>query len=288
MFSEPLVSIALPVFNAEKTIGAAVQSILNQTYRRWELLIMDDGSTDASLAIVAAWDDPRIKVVAAGCNRGIAYRLNQALDICEGEYFARMDADDICFPQRLAAQVDYMREHPEVDLVGANIIFFQGDGAVQGILPAKQSHEEICRRPWAGFYLAHPTMLGKRDWFRKHRYRSEYNGAEDQNLLFRAYQSSCFACIPEVLLGYRQERRTLKKMLRGRYAFLKAVGCEAMAAKRYDVVVKNAVILLLKVVADILNIQFGVKSLRNPMLPADPLLLQRWHDVWLCSHSSRS
>lgn len=284
MFNEPLVSIALPVYNAEKTIGPAVRSIINQTYQNWELLIIDDGSIDATLSVIATIDDPRIKIISDGCNQGIACRLNAALDICRGEYFARMDADDISFPERIALQVLYMRNHPEVDLVCTNIFQFNGNGIVDGVLPVKEFHEDICRTPWAGFYLAHPTMLGRKEWFAKYRYRSQYNGAEDQNLLFRSYQFSRFACITEVLLGYRQERRTLKKMLRGRRAFLKAVCFEAMANRQYSMVLKNIGILLLKVVADILNITFGVKSLRNKMTPADPVLLQRWQEIWNINH----
>ena len=91
----PLVSIALTVLNAEKTLAVAIRSICDQTFEDWELIVLDDGSTDSSLSIAGRFGDPRIKVFSDGRNRGIAARLNQAMDLCRGEYFARMDADDV-------------------------------------------------------------------------------------------------------------------------------------------------------------------------------------------------
>lgn len=202
MMNPPLVSIALPAFNAEKTIGDAIASILLQTWDNWELLIIDDGSRDRTVEIAKSFNDPRIRIVADGTNKGLPSRLNEAIDLASGKYFARMDNDDICFPERLKRQVEYLEAHPDVDLLGTKALTFVTPGKATGIFPFRQTHEEICAHPWNGFYLPHPTWMGRTEWFRKLRYQN-VDRAEDQNLLLRTYQDSRFACLPEVLFAYR-------------------------------------------------------------------------------------
>lgn len=200
--TNPLVSIALPAFNAEKTIGDALASILLQTFENWELLLIDDGSKDRTLDIVKCFSDPRIRVFADGMNKGLPTRLNEAVDLASGKYFARMDNDDISFPERLQKQVDHLEAHPEIDLLGTKALAFVSPGNATGFFPFRQTHEAICSRPWNGFYLPHPTWMGKTAWFRKYRYRL-VDRAEDQDLLLRSYSESCFECLPEVLFAYR-------------------------------------------------------------------------------------
>lgn len=197
-----LVSIALPVFNAEKTVGDAITSILLQTYSNWELLIIDDGSTDQSVAISKKFKDSRITVFADGINKGLPARLNEAIDKSSGKYFARMDNDDLCFPDRLEKQVQFLEAHDDIDLLGTQAITFVNSGQVIGIFPFRKTHEEICVKPWLGFYLPHPTWMGRIEWFKNNRYR-EVQRAEDQELLLRSYLTSRFACLPEILFAYR-------------------------------------------------------------------------------------
>ncbi len=96
----PLISIAMPVYNCETTVAASLRSILLQSYPRWELLVIDDGSTDATLEIVRGFQDPRIRIVADGEHRLLPCRLNQAIAMARGQFFARMDGDDIAYPAR--------------------------------------------------------------------------------------------------------------------------------------------------------------------------------------------
>ena len=98
---QPLVSIGMPVFNCEKTLIPAVNSILNQTYSNWELFLLDDGSKDKTLEIANSFKDSRIKVIVDGLNKKLPSRLNQAIEMSQGKYFARMDGDDISYPERL-------------------------------------------------------------------------------------------------------------------------------------------------------------------------------------------
>ena len=242
--------------------------------------MIDDGSTDNSPSIARSFTDSRIRVFSDGKRKGISTRLNQAMELSNGKYFGRMDADDVSFPERLRAQIQFLEEHPYVDLLGTGILLYTGQGFVKGIMPVKQSHEDICRRPWRGFYLPHPTWVGKREWFLKYKYRTEADKAEDQDLLFRSFTESRFACLPQVLLGYREEPRRLKKMFVRRYVFFRSIFLTAINSKRYLVAMKLLLLQPAKLIADFLNIAMGFEGLRNPILPAPVQLVEYWRTVW--------
>lgn len=219
----PSVSILLPAWNAEKTLGVALRSLLNQTFADFELLLLDDGSSDNSVGVALALDDSRIRVVQDGRRLGLAQRLNQGIELTRGRYIARMDADDVCFPERLAKQVAFLNAHEEVDLVGCRAVVFRNDGDIVGLLPFAGSHEALCARPWRGIPLPHPGWMGRREWFVRHRYLfPEVRRAEDQELLLRSYSESQFACLDDVLLGYRQGFFDLRKTLLARRSLLAA------------------------------------------------------------------
>lgn len=202
--SLPLVTIAMPVFNAGKYLRLAVLSIVKQTYQNWELLIFDDGSTDAAVEAIADIQDARIKILRDGLNRGLAARLNQAIDIAGGKYLARMDADDISYPERLARQVAALQNDDSLDLVATRAVTINEPDQLTGLFPCAISHQEICRQPWRGFYFPHPTWMGKTQWFRAHRYAAPAPYCcEDQELLLRSYRSSRFVTLNQILLAYR-------------------------------------------------------------------------------------
>lgn len=276
----PLVSIAMPIYNVEGTLRRAINSIIGQSYTNWELIIVDDGSTDGSLAIAKSFTDSRIRIFSDGVNKGISFRLNQAIDTARGSYFARMDGDDISFPKRIERQVEFLNSNKQIDLLGSNIVIFKGNGCLQGILPIKQIHEEICRSPFAGLYLPHPTWMGKIEWFKKYRYQSSSDRAEDQSLLLRSYKYSKFACLPEVLLGYRQENRSFKKMLLSRTVYLKTCLEEANRSKSFILEVQLLIFYLVKVISDLLNIKLGLKRFRNQLLPVSNELSTKWSSLW--------
>ena len=220
---EPLVSIAMPVFNSSETIYSAIRSILEQTYPNWELIIVDDGSTDDSIRIVEGFSDSRIRILSIGLHRGIVACLNEAIDVCKGMYFARMDSDDISYPQRVERQVAYLTRNPNIDLIGTNVLVFGSNGRPFGKRSLPEEHDEICAKPIAGFPIQHPTYLGKTEWFRQYKYNEYAKRCEDQDLLLRSYRFSQFAIIPEILLGYREEKIDLRKLFRGRYFFSKII-----------------------------------------------------------------
>ena len=121
----PVISIILPVYNAEHTINAAVSSILNQSYPHFELIIIDDGSTDTSqLELSKFKSDNRVSVHTTK-NNGITAALNYGLELAGGEFIARMDADDISLPHRLKAQIDFFNKHPKIDVLSTSYYIFE-------------------------------------------------------------------------------------------------------------------------------------------------------------------
>lgn len=117
MVKTPYISVILPVYNAEKYIAQSIQSILNQTFEDFELIVVDDGSTDQSLSIIQTFHDPRLLVLRHDRNLGYPFAMNTGLSHARGKYIARMDADDVCHPMRLERQVQVHEENPEVALV---------------------------------------------------------------------------------------------------------------------------------------------------------------------------
>ena len=172
--------------NGASTVGAAVCSVLQQTLTDFELIVIDNGSSDQAGAIVAGFDDARIRLVREESTSVFAVRLNQAVALAKGEFIARMDADDICFSERLSRQVARLREDPQLDLIGCEILVFTSGGELIGEMPAGINHSDIIAKPFVGFPLPHPTWCGRASWFRNNPYNSELGYVEDQDLLLRS------------------------------------------------------------------------------------------------------
>lgn len=206
----------MPFFNAGGALLPAVHSILNQTYDNWELLLCDDGSNDGTLALARSIHDSRITVWSDGRRKGLAQRLNECIDRAQGEFMARMDADDISYPARFEKQIAYLKANPESDLIGCSLLIFGEDGQPLGKRCLPAGHEDIVARPELGFGLAHPTWMARAGWFRTHRYDADAVRYEDVELLYRAYRSSRFANLPQVLYGYREMHGGFLKRLKTR------------------------------------------------------------------------
>jgi len=219
----PLVTVAMPIFNAGSYLRLAVLSIVRQTFADWELLIIDDGSTDNALQDIADIRDHRIRILRDGENKGLAARLNEAIDLARGSYFARMDQDDVSYPERFARQIETLERDPKLDLVAARAVTIDEENRLTGLLPAT-SQKEIAAKPWRGFYLPHPTWMGRVEWFRKYRYTEPGPYfCEDQELLLRSYEKSRFGIIPEPLLAYRIRGKTSwRKLIKTRLTILPA------------------------------------------------------------------
>lgn len=200
--TNPLVTIGIPCYNVEKFIESSLKSVLRQTYKNYELIITDDGSTDQTLNIIRGFDNPKIKIIYDGENKGISYRLNQQIDLARGDIFVRMDGDDLMFPERVEKQVEYLMEHPNVDVVGSGAIIIDDDNKIIGIRQStvsQKSPEDVVVNP----VFIHPTVCGRIEFFRKYKYAEELNGVEDKDLWCRGIVDSTYAIMPETLMFYR-------------------------------------------------------------------------------------
>jgi glycosyltransferase involved in cell wall biosynthesis len=202
--ARPLITIGLPVYNAAKFLPDTLRSILAQTVGDWELLVADDCSTDDSMDIVRSFGDPRIRVLETdGRRRGLAVRLNQIARAARGVYLARMDADDLMHPERLASQVAFLRDNPDIDVVGCGYLMID-----ETMMPVTEvlnpcEHDGICADPVRGVKLAHPTLMARTEWFLRHPYDERNFRCEDWLLLYRARTDSRFANLIAPLYFYR-------------------------------------------------------------------------------------
>ena len=135
-------TVALPVYNGMPYLVPAVESILSQTLQDFRFLIIDDGSIDGSADYLDSLDDPRVTVIHQE-NRGLGATLNRAIELCDTEYLARMDADDVSHPDRLERQLLHMESHPDIGLLGSQIEFVVGERRFP-------DHENLCVIPRSG------------------------------------------------------------------------------------------------------------------------------------------
>jgi glycosyltransferase involved in cell wall biosynthesis len=277
----PLVSVIMSMRNSAGTIASAVRSVQLQSLRDWELIIIDDGSSDDSADIVDAFEDPRIKLIRKGASAGLAARLNEAVALSRGSYIARMDADDVCFPDRLGRQVARLQQESKLDLLGCGAVVFAADGRLLGELPVGLTHAAITARPGRGFPFPHPTWCGRAEWFRGNPYDGRLMKTQDQDLLLRTFGHSRFATLNEILVGYRQDTLDLAKMLLGRRIFIGSLWRHARRSGEYVAALDGITTHVLKSGMDIATIGLGFNRMaqQSRLKPVRPLVLQKWSDL---------
>jgi glycosyltransferase involved in cell wall biosynthesis len=277
-FGQPLVSVIMSMRNSARTVAAAVRSVLMQTLHDFELIVIDNGSSDRSGSIVAGFGDERIRLIREDSTATLAARLNQAVSLSKGEFIARMDSDDICFPERLSYQVARLREDPQLDLIGCGAVVFASNGELIGELPVGPDHRGIVARPYVGFPFPHPTWCGRADWFRNNPYDSRLSYAEDQDLLLRSFRHSKLGSVGEVLLGYRQDQLALRKLLPGRLTFLRSVWRTGVANGEIFPALAGIANHTTKGMADITTLALGLNRQMQLMRlkPVPPAIEQEW------------
>lgn len=209
----PLVSIVIPFYNNERTLLDAIKSVFIQTYKNWELILLNDGSTDESLKIAISIHDNRVKVVSDGINRGLVYRLNQSPSLVNGQYIARMDGDDLMHPQRLEKQMSVFLKNPDLDLVDTGAYSIDESGnpiGVRGLIPINYSPSHILKNAM----LLHASIIGKKEWFEKFPYDPIYVRAEDRELWIRSYKLSKFGRVMEPLYIVREGKVNIKNYIK--------------------------------------------------------------------------
>lgn len=199
---DKLISIALPAYNAKDYIAECLDSLLAQTYQNFEIILIDDCSTDGTADVVAGYTDSRIHYFKNEKNSGIVYSLNKAYALSRGEYLARMDADDICMPERLEKQINFLEQHKDISLVS---VWFQTFDGASGICRYATEPEEIKCKLLFSLQLLHPGWMFRRELVQEHnlQYREEYKYAEDWDFLVRATSVTRLSNIPEILMNYR-------------------------------------------------------------------------------------
>lgn len=200
---QPLVTVLMPVYNGGSFLQEAINSILQQTFADFELLIINDGSTDDSASIVRLNNDPRIRFVENDQNIGLIATLNKGLTIATGKYIVRMDGDDVSRPERLSTQVAYMEAHPTVGGAGS-FYDLMVDGKL-AMMDLPVSGEELKSFLVFNCPIAHPTAILRRSLLQEKNihYRNGFVHAEDYDLWVQISSCSDIVNIPQVLLNYR-------------------------------------------------------------------------------------
>jgi glycosyltransferase involved in cell wall biosynthesis len=205
------ITVLMPVYNGEKTLKVAIESILSQSYQNFEFLIINDGSTDDTETILKSLTDPRIIVIKNRQNLGIIKTLNNSLELIKTKYIARFDCDDVSDNSRLKKQLNFLENHPSVDIVGCQLNYVDQRGEYIGKTSFKLDHKSIKCSALFGSPIAHPGVMFKTSKFDLYnlRYNKAYEQAEDYELWQRALELLEFSNIDEPLVNYQISEKAL-------------------------------------------------------------------------------
>jgi glycosyltransferase involved in cell wall biosynthesis len=184
----PAISVVLPVYNCERYLEKAIQSVLDQTFTDFELIIINDGSTDKTEFNILSFTDHRIVYVKNPQNKGLIYSLNRGIEMAQGQYIARMDADDICLPERLEKQKNFLDEHPGIAMTACLAMLIDEKGREKGIRKEDKkttSPLQIRRKMPYENCIAHPTVMMRSGVFKKLLYKPNQKNIEDYDCWLR-------------------------------------------------------------------------------------------------------
>lgn len=209
------ITIGIPFYNAESTLLDAVRSVFAQSHENWELILIDDGSTDRSLELAESIVDPRIRVVSDGQNKRLPTRLNQITELAKYDFIARMDADDLMDPEKISKQLKIFSEET-VDLVSTGILSLNDKNEPVGTRCDTEGHFLTPKKVLLGQSgIVHASVVAKKSWYLRNPYCEDYYAAEDNELWVRAYSNSDLNIhfIPEPLYFYREDGSVTKEKL---------------------------------------------------------------------------
>lgn len=224
------ISVVMSNYNTPiKYLKESIDSVLNQTYSNFEFIIIDDSSTDDSLEFIKSYDDPRIKLIVNEENIGLTKSLNKGFEVAQCEFIARMDSDDICYPERFEKQIAYMKEHPDTivcgtwaDIIDENGVLREGDWTRKSIEDMEQYKINLlfCNYP----VVLHPSVLFNHALLNKYciKYNNTYRYAQDYDMWTQCSKyANCFI-IQETLLQYRIHNNSItcsKRDYQKKYVF---------------------------------------------------------------------
>ena len=215
MDEPPRVSVLMPVYNGERYLREAIEGILNQTFTDFEFIIIDDGSTDGTAAILDSYSDSRIQVIHLP-HRGLTKSLQFGLQTARGEFFARQDADDISLPTRLERQVNFLQDHPEVAVVGIDMRQIDQDGNFLKWMRLPRDDRAIRSHLVKVSPFGHGSIMARRACLLAvGGYRSEFALTQDRDLWLRVAECYQMAILPEPLYLLRKHKASVSTTQRG-------------------------------------------------------------------------
>ena len=221
---KPLVSIVLPVYNAGEFLVEAILSVISQTYKNWELICVNDDSKDNSLEILQdfALNNPRIKIYSNSKNLGVALTSNFAISKTKGKYLARMDADDIMFPDRIEKQIKFLQKNPGVVIVGGQCQLIDREGNLIGKKTFPTRNTDLYKMAFRSMPIQQPTMMINTKLLPKNFswYVDKFKPADDLDLFFRLFNFGLFANLPDFVLKYRMHKTNISLVNPKRTFFL--------------------------------------------------------------------
>lgn len=218
----PTVTVLMPVYNAAPYVRLAIESILEQTYADFELLIIDDGSTDTSQEVIRSYADPRIRLLENGENQGLTRTLNAGLEAARAELIARQDADDLSLPRRLEKQVAFMEAHPAIALLGTQALQIDHRGRYRGTIDHSLETAGLRWELLFGNAFVHSSVMYRRKivWRELGGYSEAFPFAEDYELWSRVASSHSVANLPDRLVAYRVHASAQKQRFREQQSLL--------------------------------------------------------------------
>lgn len=228
---KPVISVILPAYNSAAYIGQAIESVLAQSFTAFELLIINDGSTDDTDAVILGYNDPRITYYTNKVNSGLIFTLNRAIDIARGKYIARMDADDICEPTRLQLQYNWLEEKQHIALVGCFVTTINDNNQKTGIWPEDtkaHTFSDIRKTMKWQNCIAHPTIMCRAQILKQYKYSPRQLHCEDYDLWLRLLADKLvIEKVPMYLLQYREHQQSITgAVLRRSNPFFKQFRCK--------------------------------------------------------------
>lgn len=214
MHRDPTVTVLMSVYNGERYLREAMDSVLRQSFPDFEFLVIDDASTDRTAEILESYPEPRIRLIRNKDNLGLTASLNKGIDLARGKYIARMDSDDISLPERLSRQVEFMEANPSVGVCGTWAKTIDQEGNVTGELRTLTGTllKKYCWRPSP---FLHPTVMAQATLLKANRYNPEYQQAQDYELWLRLCRITEFYNLDQYLVLYRTHLENIFKTKRG-------------------------------------------------------------------------
>lgn len=237
---EKKVSFIMPIYNAEKYVQQAIESVLNQTYKNFELILVDDISTDSTMECLKKYKDERIRILHNDKNAGIAYSRNRGMDAATGEYIALMDDDDISMPERLEKQVMFLEEHPEIDFVGGKYQLIDKNGNI--LYEEKKAYKNPLYIKALFLFqniYSNGEMMFRKDTIDRNqiRYAENQYGMEDFKFWIECSKIGKFSTIDEVFLQHRVHEQS--ETVRNKMNMLRERERHRMELQRYSMILSG-------------------------------------------------